>query len=286
VISQIRADEAYASNFMGGEYPTVMHLKNGQMHGIQEHSIPQVNGDKKTEQSCYVDGKKINVFKRLNDTECQQVPDVLAGTPGVVVDFAYQLELRQKAAEQGDQSLHERQSAWLNKPAEPEPVEDIKLTRFKQLRSQASCRVMNDRWVHVSGGCVKTLADGEGISESDDGLKFIGKFSAGVRSKGEIHQNGEMIFSGDFIDDKPSGAALCLYEGEYEECRFYKGKRIDALYKIRQENERNQQKMAEIKNQSEQQYSADNGTDKNYLADAVKQEASKRAAKFIFDSLF
>ena len=59
------------------------------------------------------------------------------------------------------------------------------------------------------------------------GLNFIGTFKKGQGVKGEIHQNGNIIFSSSLSNDKPDGNAICFYEGEYEECRFFKAKRKD-----------------------------------------------------------
>ena len=93
-----------------------------------------------------------------------------------------------------------------------------------------------------------------------------------------------MIFAGNLVDDKPDGNAICYYESEHEECRFYKGKRIDTLYKLRKENA----KMSAKKKQTlytTPGYSKQKGVN-DYAVDALQREGANRAADFLFDSLF
>lgn len=134
------------------------------------------------------------------------------------------------------------------------------------------------------------MANGKGSAVDRQGLAFEGTFKAGRRVKGDIHQNGQMIFSGDLKDDKPDGSAICLFEGEYEECRFFRGKRIDTLYKIRKENAKNLAKMEKIQQENAMAPSRDNSANQsdgsNVMVDALEREATKRAASFIFDQLF
>lgn len=69
---------------------------------------------------------------------------------------------------------------------------------------------------------------------------------------------------------------------------LFRGKRIDALYKIRKENSKNLARMQEMQkeNQLASESNSKQGSGSNILVDAVEQEAAKRAATFIFDSLF
>ena len=158
---------------------------------------------------------------------------------------------------------------------------------FVQLQARAKCKLKNSNWTYTGINCKKGLAHGKGIAEDTQGLKFIGAFASGNRTKGEIHQNGNMIFSGSLVDDKPEGNAICSYEGEYEECRFFRGKRIDTLYKIRKENSELKAEMA--KNRAAQparQASAQEKGITDYAVDAMEREATDRAVDYIFDKLF
>ena len=148
-------------------------------------------------------------------------------------------------------------------------------------------KLKNDNWAYTGKACENGLAHGMGRAEDNAGLKFIGMFENGQRTKGEIFQAGNMIFEGNLVDDKPNGNAICYYEGEHEECRFYKGKRIDTLYKIRKENAKMKEDMARM--QPARSVSASNTSPKgvgDYAVDAVQQEGIDRATSFIFDSLF
>ena len=158
---------------------------------------------------------------------------------------------------------------------------------FVQLQARAKCKLKNTNWAYTGINCKKGLAHGKGIAEDTQGLKFIGTFASGHRTKGEIHQNGNMIFSGSLVDDKPEGNAICSYEGEYEECRFYKGKRIDSLYKIRKESSKLKAEMA--KNRVVQPARLTSTQEKgitDYAVDALEKEATDRAVDYIFDKLF
>ena len=95
-----------------------------------------------------------------------------------------------------------------------------------------------------------------------------------------------MIFSGSLVDDRPEGHAICFYEGEYEECRFFRGKRIDTLYKIRKENAKHQFNAQPVQQaQTKQAYPQQKGMD-DYATDALKREGASRAASFVFDLLW
>ena len=162
-----------------------------------------------------------------------------------------------------------------------EPLAIAALAQFDTLIANASCKVNNKNWAYIGENCSNGLAHGEGSAQDTKGLTFVGTFAEGMRIEGEILQDGNMIFSGKLVDDKPDGNAICFYEGEYEECRFYKGKRIDTLYKIRIEN-------AKIKHENSTKYA--NAAPSNDITDqavnSISKEAMSQAASFIFDSLF
>lgn len=158
-------------------------------------------------------------------------------------------------------------------------------SQFTSLLSSAKCKLTNPDWAYTGSKCKNGKAHGNGSAVDRSGLKFIGSFVAGKRVKGEIHQSGNMIFSGSLLADKPNGEAICYYEGEYEECRFFKGKRIDTLYKIRKENAKMKEEMTQLRQASPGSASQENGIS-DYAIDALEKEAADRAANFIFDSLF
>lgn len=177
-----------------------------------------------------------------------------------------------------------------NEPKITEYQENQRQEHIKDLQAKAKCNLVNDKWAYTGDACMDGLAHGEGSAEDIKGLKFVGVFEAGLRIKGEIHHNGEMIFSGKLEDDKPSGDAICLHEGEYEECRFFRGKRIDSLYKMRKENAKLEEKIAAMQSQQQKSYQHASATQDSsmvdYAGDAIKKEGMKRTAEFLFDQLF
>jgi hypothetical protein len=163
----------------------------------------------------------------------------------------------------------------------------ITASQFAQLQKKAPCKLKNPRWAYTGKNCKNGLAHGKGSAVDSQGLKFAGTFATGQRVKGEINQDDKMIFSGNLVNDKPDGNAICLHEGEYEECRFFKGKRIDTLYKIRKENAKMQAEMAKTRVVRPATYSSARAKGiADYTVDALEREAADRAADFIFDSLF
>lgn len=180
----------------------------------------------------------------------------------------------------------------LAKAAKPAPKAKaikpaISDSQFALLKKKAKCKMKNDSWVYTGSHCKDGLANGKGRAKDRQGLTFVGEFKAGERIKGEIYQNGDMIFNGSLVNDKPEGNAICRYEGEYEECRFFRGKRIDALYKIRKENAKMQARLSSINasNSSQRTNTQAKGAG-DYAADAIKKEAINRTTDFIFDKLF
>jgi len=176
----------------------------------------------------------------------------------------------------------------MTEAANPAPkVETIKPeisdSQFGLLKKKAKCNMKNDSWVYTGSHCKNGLAHGKGSAKDRQGLTFIGEFKAGDRIKGEIYQNGDMIFKGKLVNDKPEGDSICRYEGEYEECRFFRGKRIDTLYKIRKENAKMK---AELSSNSSQRTNTQEKGAGDYAEDAIKKEAINRTANYIFDKLF
>jgi len=283
---------------------TYMTLVDGKLDGLMitdNYSYATDKSQAPYMTSCYLKGERINVFKKIGSNACLEVGDKQIGDADVYVDFIYKIRLdaNQKLAasnadnlriNQEEQDVNIAVANLANKNEEAQKAADA---AFKKQQDEAQCSLKNQSWAYLGDNCLDGLADGEGSSIDKQGLKFIGSFKAGNRITGDIHQEGEMIFSGDFKQDKPDGGAICMFEGEYEECRFFRGKRIDTLYKIRKENAKNLAKMEQIQaeQQRNQQASSlqqqqNNNKQSNIVVDAIKKEGTKRAASFIFDQLF
>ncbi len=266
-------------------------MVDGKMHGLflsknfmyeTNRSLPPLS------RACYDMGERIDIFRVTSDTECVAATEDQIGKNNVYMDPIYksQRDLKKRLA-----AISEHTPA---KPADKTVTPAVKaeqakkkqqLAQFEQLSRKAKCKLKNSNWVYTAENCKDGYAEGEGSAEDRSGLKFIGSFKAGSRVKGEIHQNDEMIFSGELVDDKPSGNAICLFEKEYEECRFFRGKRIDTLYKVRKENAKNMARMEKM--QLQRQVSATKAkSSTDHAVDALEKEGMKRAASFIFDQLF
>lgn len=304
---------------------TLMTMLDGKMHGLMISDNYMYASDKTQDKymnSCYDMGEKHNVFKIVANNKCIKVSDEQIGEQDVYVDNIYQMGLNskkrtaehertmakfkadreQRAADrakrledndgENSSTVSYAQQIKEQKRLKAETKQKEEQAKFTKHHQQAKCQVSNSSWVYLGDNCKDGLAEGEGSSLDRQGLKFVGTFKAGQRIKGDILQNGEMIFSGDLKNDKPDGGAICLFEGEYEECRFFRGKRIDTLYKIRKENAKNLAKIEKIQKENAVTASQGNGGNKgqsnkpNAMVDALEKEGTRRAASFIFDQLF
>ena len=316
-----------AMSMMGNH--TYMYMVDGEIHGLMISENYMYSSDKTQEpytNSCYNMGEKYDVFKVVGDKKCVKASDEQIGQADVHVDAIYKMQLDSKKRMAAMQDNHKQRMAKLEADREKRlseressksnvstsmggifaagttALEDKqrlaekekqkkKDAQFAKTQQQAKCQLQNNNWAYLGTNCKDGLAEGEGSSLDRQGLKFVGTFKAGQRVKGDILQDGEMIFSGDLKNDKPDGGAICLFEGEYEECRFFRGKRIDTLYKIRKENAKNLAKMEKIQKENAlaaQRNNSSNSQPKqsNAMVDALEKEGAKRAASFIFDQLF
>lgn len=71
-------------------------------------------------------------------------------------------------------------------------------------------------------------------------------------TQGEIWSNGVVQYKGPMKGMSPDGTGLCRYEGKLEACEHAEGERVDALYKMREEN----RKMAQQLQLQQQQLAA------------------------------
>ncbi|MCK5336870.1 MAG: ankyrin repeat domain-containing protein [Gammaproteobacteria bacterium] len=120
------------------------------------------------------------------------------------------------------------------------------------------CRLKENGWIYKSSQCRSGLAHGVGqaVNKSKN-LSFKGRFVNGKRVKGEVLYDGQPMFDGKLSNGRPNGIGFCYYKGEPEKCEFYKGKRVDVLYKQRMANAEEQRKrdaqMVEMKRMQQQQ---------------------------------
>ena len=176
----------------------------------------------------------------------------------------------------------------------------------KRLSNQA-CKLKNNEWIYLSKSCKGSFAHGQGEAVNEDkNLRYVGQFKNGLRVQGEIFAYGKLMYDGPLKSERPHGTGTCIHEGEPEECKFYKGKRTDVLYKqriefakqremmastekrindsLKQTESKIDEKLANIQVQSGTGYQG--ASAKNLVMDAVKKKAAEEAADFLFDQLF
>lgn len=181
---------------------------------------------------------------------------------------------------------------------------------LKKLMAQQACRLKSNEWVYLSKSCKQGLADGQGEAiNGAKNLKFVGLFTLGHRTQGELYANNQLMYDGSLKNDRPHGTGTCMHEGEPEECKF-KGKRTDVLYKQRLEFvkqrelmassearinkslESSEQRMDERLTKMESRSHSSGSQNKkgnsagDYAVSALKKKATDKAVDALFDSLF
>ena len=222
--------------------------------------------------------------------------------------------------------LAKDQAAYLNNKITKEKKVNsdriAKIARAKKAKQQSyqkrlakqACKVNSNDWIYLSKSCKNGLANGRGEAVNDEkNLKFVGQFILGDRTQGELYVNEQLMYDGPIKNGRPHGTGTCIYQNEPEECKYYKGKRTDVLYKQRIEFIKQRELMAQsekrinkslkdseqrmneslskmeaqqIINRSAGSRSAEGKGLGDYAASALKKKAADEAADFIFDQLF
>ena len=170
--------------------------------------------------------------------------------------------------------------------------------------ARQACKLQDSEWLYQSKSCANGYAQGKGVAINEvKGLRFEGQFDKGQRIEGKLSYGDTLMYEGKLEDGKPHGSGICMHEGEPEECKYYHGKRVDSLYKIRLETEkqrlaleaqqqqidaslkRNEEAIAQMQAQgvSNSNYAV---SDPNSLENMLKREAAKKATDMLFDQLF
>jgi len=128
----------------------------------------------------------------------------------------------------------------------------------------------NPNWLYLGNNCINNNAQGKGSAISADGkMAFEGHFSkgsplegtityfSGARYEGPLHNgkphgNGRYLrssglpgYNGSFVDGKRHGEGMCWHQNNPEHCEYHEGSRIDEVYRIRQEIDRQEQLLAD-----------------------------------------
>lgn len=178
------------------------------------------------------------------------------------------------------------------------------------LKAGQACDLLEDTWIYKDDACKDGLAHGKGsaVHISSD-LKFVGEFKQGARTRGLIIASGVEMYDGPVKDGRPEGEGICFHEGEPEECRFYRGKRVDAVYKQRIALAKQRKFMEEQQARQQAQIDSLRNDVKNtqfaiqqrsvptsagglqqgmgdVLMDAAKRKAADKVMDAVFDKLF
>jgi len=183
-------------------------------------------------------------------------------------------------------------------------IEDTKTkARIAKLKLEQACDLRESKWVYLSQACSGGYASGVGKAKTMGGLTFMGSFENGYRVNGEIFSNGNLMYDGSIQNGKPHGSGVCIYKGEPEACRYYKGKRIDVLFKQRiefaeqrailakqQESidarlSKTEEKIASMR--SNQGSGVDHRPSAgDMVMGSIKKKVADEAADYLFDQLF
>jgi hypothetical protein len=130
-----------------------------------------------------------------------------------------------------------------------------------------------DAMRHLEGTFVAGAPKGEvKLTSFTDNTVIVGKLR-GVHDgelsfeRGRILKNEALVYEGEMNGFAPDGKGVCRFEGSMEACEFVDGERIDALYKIREEN----RKLTKVMEQQRQEEAA-------RQAAATRQEEAAREA--------
>ena len=169
--------------------------------------------------------------------------------------------------------------------------------RVAALKAKSPCPMKEKGWVYTQGACSNGFASGKGEAMHENGeLSFKGEIKEGKRVKGILYFTQTPMFDGDIIDGRPHGKGVCFIKGSPEECKYYKGERIDILHKQRLElaeqrrvieamQVQMKKDMAAIKNQAPQKVYVNQQQSKD-IGDVIKEEAQRRVVEKLFDQLF
>lgn len=207
----------------------------------------------------------------------------------------YELKQQQLAEQRQKEEAEQREKERIQ--AEQKRLQVAAGNQLDLLKNKQACKLQETGWAYLGSACNGGLAHGIGKAENPSSeLLFDGTFFNGNRIEGVVHHQGKPLYEGKIVDGKPDGSGICYHQGEPEECRYYKGKRVDGLYKQRLEMAVQQQYLemlkAEMDKMKEQQaLAAQNGANQPAgITDGVKKalmdKAAKQAANMIFDHLF
>jgi len=199
--------------------------------------------------------------------------------------------------------LEKEKEQILVKQKAKEKLQFVAANKAVELKNKQKCFMKEKQWIYLSKACKGKYANGKGVALHYNGeLKFKGVIKSGLRTSGVLSYAGTPMFDGSLKDGRPNGKGICFHEGEPEECKYYKGKRVDVIYKQRMANIKQQRamdaKMAEMKRMQDEQnkkinriqYRVDSNQSATQSGGGIGQQigdyALRKAGEKVMDSLF
>lgn len=195
---------------------------------------------------------------------------------------------------------------------EPEVDFEAAEKKAKELEDKQLCPMYDYDWFYTGKDCQDELAHGQGEAINPyENMKFEGEIKAGQPVEGTMYKNEEVLYEGKFREGVAHGSGICFYQGSPEECRYYKGERIDTLHKQREEFNRQQEMLSQRKHdEPEDDYDDYSEPETSYQApryntsyessyeqessdpmmdavgDAVQEELINQGTKMLIDQFF
>ncbi|UXD86435.1 hypothetical protein [Thalassolituus hydrocarboniclasticus] len=99
-----------------------------------------------------------------------------------------------------------------------------------ELQASSQCALQEPDWFWISGECPQGVAQGEGIARNTEGNEFRGRVTDGRLVQGKWLENNRIVYDGGFAEGLRHGDGICLHEGAYEPCRYYRNDRVDDVF--------------------------------------------------------
>lgn len=105
---------------------------------------------------------------------------------------------------------------------------------FLSSQLDAKCIIKDTNWISSSTSCKNGFLTGKATAFHHNGkLKFEGTFKEGVMIKGTVFYKDDPYYIGSIVDNEMHGEGICYFRNKPEKCEYYKGDRIDTIYKLR-----------------------------------------------------
>lgn len=96
------------------------------------------------------------------------------------------------------------------------------------------CLLKDTAWKSSSTQCKNGFVHGKATAYHVNGkLKFEGIFKQGEMVKGTVFFRNKPYYIGPIVGNEMHGKGICYFKNKPETCEYYKGNRVDTIYKLR-----------------------------------------------------